>query len=148
MSRHGYSDFDDFDGDSNWNMIRWRGAVTSAIRGKRGQAFLRDLIEALDAMDTKELAHTTLYGEGSVCALGVVARRRGADLSEAQAELDDPDGDHQWATETAGDKLSIAAALAREVVWENDEGYWGETPEQRWRRVRAWAVKHLRKEST
>lgn len=32
MSRCGYSD--DYD---QWALIRWRGAVESAIRGKRGQ---------------------------------------------------------------------------------------------------------------
>ena len=38
MSRSGYSD--DLD---NWDLIRWRGQVSSAIRGKRGQGFLREL---------------------------------------------------------------------------------------------------------
>jgi hypothetical protein len=37
MSRSGYSD--DLE---NWSLIRWRGAVASAIRGRRGQAFLRE----------------------------------------------------------------------------------------------------------
>jgi hypothetical protein len=45
MSRSGYSD-----DHSEWDLIRWRGAVASAIRGKRGQAFLRELLVALDAM--------------------------------------------------------------------------------------------------
>ena len=34
MSRSGYTD--ECDG---WELVRWRGAVNSAIRGKRGQAF-------------------------------------------------------------------------------------------------------------
>ena len=45
MSRSGYSD-DDEDG----RLAMWRGAVQSAIRGKRGQAALRELLTALDAM--------------------------------------------------------------------------------------------------
>ncbi|KGC50992.1 hypothetical protein DO66_5867 [Burkholderia pseudomallei] len=36
MSRSGYSD--DCGG---WSLIRWRGAVNSAIKGARGQKFLR-----------------------------------------------------------------------------------------------------------
>lgn len=39
MSRSGYTDEDDI-----WAMIRWRGAVTSAIRGKRGQQALREWV--------------------------------------------------------------------------------------------------------
>ncbi|ENQ7660184.1 hypothetical protein ACEQOL_006537 [Pseudomonas aeruginosa] len=41
MSRSGYCD--DLD---NWSLICWRGAVSSAIKGKRGQAFLIELREA------------------------------------------------------------------------------------------------------
>ena len=46
MSRSGYSD----DIDDNWAHIMWRGRVASSIRGKRGQAMLRELLAALDAM--------------------------------------------------------------------------------------------------
>lgn len=45
MSRSGYNDYS----IDNWDLIRWRGQVASAIKGKRGQAFLRELIEALVA---------------------------------------------------------------------------------------------------
>ena len=38
MNRSGYTE----EGD-NWSVVRWRGAVKAAIRGKRGQAFLREL---------------------------------------------------------------------------------------------------------
>lgn len=44
MSRHGYSD------DCHDDILsfgQWRGQVASAIRGKRGQAFLKELIAAL-----------------------------------------------------------------------------------------------------
>jgi hypothetical protein len=51
MGRAGYSE--DCDG---WALIRWRGAVTSAIRGKRGQAFLREMLDALDALPVKRIA--------------------------------------------------------------------------------------------
>ena len=43
MSRSGYTD--DVDG---WDLIRWRGAVTAAIRGTRGQELLHGLAAALD----------------------------------------------------------------------------------------------------
>ena len=50
MSRSGYSD--DLE---TWQLIKWRGQVMSAIRGKRGQKFLRELLAALDAMPKKIL---------------------------------------------------------------------------------------------
>jgi hypothetical protein len=46
MSRSGY----DESCDDNWGLICWRGAVASALRGRRGQAFLRELVDALDAV--------------------------------------------------------------------------------------------------
>lgn len=43
MSRSGYSDDCD-------HIELWRAAVDAAVSGKRGQAFLRELLGALDAM--------------------------------------------------------------------------------------------------
>ena len=45
MSRSGYSD--DLE---PWDLIRWRGAVNSAIKGKRGRALLQKMADALDAL--------------------------------------------------------------------------------------------------
>lgn len=45
MSRSGYSEELD-----QWDLIRWRGQVASAIRGKRGQAFLRAMLAALSLL--------------------------------------------------------------------------------------------------
>lgn len=55
-----------------------------------------------------------------------------------------------WATlyleaaKRGGTKFGIASCMAREVMWENDEGAYNETPAERWKRVRAWAVRSLR----
>jgi hypothetical protein len=46
MSRSGYSD--DCDG---WALIRWRGAVNSAIKGRRGQQALREIVAAQKCCD-------------------------------------------------------------------------------------------------
>jgi len=50
VSRSGYSD--DLD---NWDLIKWRGQVASATRGKRGQKLLTDLLAALNAMSEHSL---------------------------------------------------------------------------------------------
>lgn len=129
MSRAGYSDDCD-----QWDLIRWRGQVASAIRGKRGQAFLRELIDALDALAEKRLiAHDLEFG-GSVCALGSVGLKRGIDMTPLDPE--DPEG--------LAEVFGIAHQLVREVEFMNDEAHWNDTPENRWRRMRAWAVENLK----
>lgn len=129
MSRHGYSD--DLD---NWELIRYRGSVASAIRGKRGQSFLREMLEALDALPEPRLIHNELVNaDGEHCALGSVGRKRGVDLTQLDPE--DPD--------TLADVFGIASVLIREIEYENDD-YHHETPEDRFKRVRAWVVKHIK----
>lgn len=131
MSRSGYSD--DCDG---WALIRWRGAVNSALRGRRGQAFLREAAAALDAMPEKRLIADELQSaQGEVCMLGAVGRARGLPMEGLDPE------DRRGVSIAFG----IAPAMAAEVVFENDEaGWWTETPEQRWARVRAWVADQIR----
>lgn len=131
MGRSGYSD--DYDME-NWSLIRWRGQVASAIRGKRGQAFLRELIDALDAMPEKRLIADELQAGNQVCAIGSVGVRRGIDMTKLDPE--DYDG-------LAG-TFGIAHQLVQEIEWMNDEGPpWNATPEIRWQYMRKWAEKQL-----
>jgi hypothetical protein len=132
MSRSGYVD----DMDDNWSLIKWRGQVASAIRGKRGQAFLRELIEALDAMPEKRLIATELQLGGEVCAIGSVGVRRGMDMSGLDPE--DPD--------TIAATFGIAHQLVSEIEFMNDEAYFGTSPEGRWQFMRAWAAENLKAE--
>jgi hypothetical protein len=129
MSRAGYSE--DID---QWQMIRWRGQVASAISGQRGQSFLRELIDALDALPEKRLIAGELQEGCNVCAIGSVGARRGVDMTK----LDPHDA------ETLSGTFGIAQQLVREIEFMNDEGNcWEETPEQRWTRMRHWAVSNL-----
>lgn len=131
MSRSGYSDAWDFD---NWNMIRYRGAVASAMRGKRGQQFLHDLLTAMAALpEPKLVANELETEEGAVCAIGALGRARGVDMKK----LDPED------IETVAGVFNIADCLAREVVYMNDEGSFNETPEQRFERMRHWIEAEL-----
>lgn len=129
MSRSAY--VDDYDGDL-WQHIRWRGQVASALRGKRGQAFLRELIEALDAMPAKVLIANALRRGAYVCAIGAVGAKRGVDMSQL-----DPDDYGRLA-----DVFGIAHQMVQEIEWMNDEAFYG-TPEQRWKYIRDWAVAAL-----
>lgn len=167
MSRHGYIEFD---GDDSLQEGRWRGALTAAIRGKRGQAFFQELIDALDAMPVKEIsAHSFVQG-GEVCALGAVALKRGIDVSEFERSEDEEEWEHEIDHTALANKFGIAECLAREVMFENDDcdqWHWeddgsvcegvrhGETrkhrtnelPAERWQRMRDWAARKIRSAS-
>lgn len=148
MSRSGYTN-DCCDDTLAYG--RWRAQVKSAICGKRGQKFLRELAEAMDAMPVKELIANELIDEtGACCTIGVVCKSRGIDVSDIDYE--EP--------EQVGAAVDIAKQLAAEIEYENDEcgvgfikvngRHWKqteETPEQRWQRMRKWADAHIIKES-
>lgn len=124
MSRSGYSE----DHDDQWQLIRWRGAVASAIRGKRGQSFLKEMLTALDALPERKLIQNELIEEGAVCAIGAVGKMRGVDMTTLDPE------DH----ETVAAAFGIPHALACEIFWMNDEWSYRETSEARFERMRQW----------
>lgn len=141
MSRSGYSD--DCGG---WDLICWRGAVKSALKGKRGQEFLIELREAMDAMTDKRLVTDTLEADGQFCTLGVLGAKRGLDMSKIDSHC----------PETVSEAFGIARAMASEIVFENDEhpghyemqadgsGKWvAETPEHRFHRMRKWVDSNI-----
>jgi hypothetical protein len=135
MSRSGYT----YDNDDNWSLICWRGAVTSAISGKRGQAFLRELAAAMDAMPVKSLTLNALEADGEHCALGVIGKARGMDVSKLDTE--------DW--ERLSREFGIAEAMVREIMYENDEclyGGWRREPHhgpERWKLIRKWIDEQL-----
>jgi hypothetical protein len=144
MSRSGYSD----DVSDEWGLIRWRGQVASAIRGKRGQAFLMELLDALEAMPEKRLIAQKLrqaapafippeFARPQVCALGAVGLRRGINLESIE-----PDDYNKIA-----DMFGIAHQMVQEIEYENDDAdnWWGKrSPEARWHYMHNWAMRHLR----
>lgn len=150
MSRSGYTD----DIDDNWAHIMWRGRVASAMRGKRGQAFLREMLAAMDAMPVKRLVAHELEAGGEVCAIGAVGRARGIDMNT----IDPEDYD------TVSGVFGIAAPMAQEIVYINDEViFWSQnpdgsvqrdddgwvraTPEERFVRMRAWVVRQIKEDA-
>lgn len=130
MSRSGYTE----DCEDNWSLIMWRGRVASSIKGKRGQAFLRELLDALDAMPEKRLIANHLRVEGAVCTLGAIGAQRGVELES----IDPYDHDR-----LAG-VFNIASPLVQEIEWMNDEFDWNATPEKRWQNMRAWVAQQIR----
>lgn len=145
MSRSGYVDDD---GGDVLQFGRWRGVVASAIRGKRGQTLLKEMLAAMDAMPIKRLvadelestdhvscSHWGLHEATGVCAIGTVGSARGVDMAKLDPE------DYGAVAST----FDIAEPLAQEIVWINDEaGFYKETPEQRFTRVRAWVAASIK----
>lgn len=111
MSRSGYTDewFDSFE------YGRWRHSVDTAISGKRGQAFLRELLEALDGMENKQL-HSGSFAtaEGEFCTLGVLGSKRGT-------KMDDLGDEDDCEPKIVGERFGIARAMAAEIMYLNDE---------------------------
>lgn len=129
-----------------WDLIRWRGAVAQSIRSKRGQAFLKELLTALDAMPVKELVRGELVTpQGEVCAMGSVLVRRGVDAKD----LDEYDYDQ--IASIAG----VAPALVREIEFINDDCYTGRLASEhgitegarRYSIVRQWVKSNIRAEA-
>jgi hypothetical protein len=136
MSRHGYDD--DNDGEA-WGYIRWRGQVASAVRGKRGQKLLVDLLNALDAMPVKRLVAGELQNGSDVCAIGCVGLARGLPI----AEIDPYD------TNRLAQELNAAQPLIQEIEYMNDDGLRRvgiNSPEDRWRAVREWVASKITKD--
>lgn len=130
MSRSGYSEDCDY-------LDLWRRAVENSINGKRGQAFLLELIDSMEKIPSKRLIKTDLLRDGEVCALGAVGVARGIRLEG----LDDED------PELIGRVFGIATCLVQEIVYENDECDGNESPEQRWTRIHSWAKENLKPEN-
>jgi hypothetical protein len=136
MSRSGYTD----DCENNWGFIRWRGNVASAIRGKKGQAFLREMAQALDSMPEKRLIAGD-FGRLNitrrtydVCALGSVCLRRGIGMEA----IDPVDYDR------IADVFGITHQLVREIEYLNDEAYFGMSDEGRWDFMREWVRRQIK----
>lgn len=144
MGRSGYVDYGFDDIDSILALGRYRGQVSSALRGKRGQAMLRDLVAALEAMPERRLLSHVIVEEGEVCALGAVAQHRGVDVTDLNPTEDELYNSDYAKTEELAARLDIADCLAREVTFLNDEGvYRTESPEERWSRMYEWAKSRL-----
>lgn len=141
MGRSGYTDDCD---DSDIPLQLYRQAVHRATTGYRGQHLLRRLRDALDAMPNKRLISGAIQDKnGDVCALGAL------DPTAPSFNEDDEYGDYDEHARKLAKHFGVAPALAAEIVYMNDEWCsWrakDETPEQRWKRMRAWVEEQIAK---
>ena len=121
---------------------RYEAAKRSTLRGKRGQAFLRELVAALDALPKPELSEGALGDRrtGCVCAFGAVALAQGESFDDLAKD------NGNWSPHEVAEWYSISPTLANEIIRANDDwrdGNAADVRQSRWRHVRAWAVRHL-----
>jgi hypothetical protein len=142
----------------------WDQAIKNALRGRRGQAVLGELREALLALPEPRLIEGSVVAEGQVCAIGALAAHRlqkgpmtlGRPLvtkDEAVvtslADLEEQFGwrleDSEVGTVELGQAMGLVRALAWEIAYQNDEEGPSsrETPEERYLRVLAWVEREL-----
>jgi len=127
MSRSGYSDDCD-------NLELYRATVDRALHGKRGQAFLKELAAAMDAMPEKILIAGELINEhGECCAIGAVCKARAIDVSKIW--YDEPDN--------VAKAIGVARSMAAEIAYMNDEWTNDATPHERWKRMRRWVEENI-----
>jgi hypothetical protein len=121
-----------------------QGWLKSAVRGQRGQQFLRDLVAALDALPTPELSCGALEDAetGCCCAFGAVRRFRGPENVNLWFHPEEED----ITPDDLANPFGVPQTLAWAVVQVNEEMNESNTEQgrrRRWAEVRAWAVSHL-----
>lgn len=161
------SRINDYEPDSLEEQLRcyaFSANIKRALKGRKGQAFLRELEAALVALPEKRLVRgvfaeadelpvpttdPTFYrakvvATGEVCALGAVAVeravRKGMTREEAcqkYAEQFDPEENDWILTQEQGKELGICHPLAYEIIYHNDESC-ARTPEDRYEEVLRW----------
>ena len=132
--------------------------VQNAIEGKRGQAALRLLIRALDAMPQKRIIDGWLTKDGDVCTVGAMVMQRRIEAGDSREKAlgylmgyqDELNREESWdwadIATLASKQLNIARYMAFELVEITDEWTIRMSPERRWQFVRDWAVRNLKDE--
>jgi hypothetical protein len=140
----------------------FQSSVTNAILGKRGQALLLELEQALLAMPKKRLESNIVCRSGDVCMLGALkvhrdvmkGAKREAVLVGLQAvaekwgqfasgmDYEDDDQTKELLQNLLGIKSNT---LIWQLIYENDECN-ARTPEDRYQRMLKWVQARIRRE--
>ncbi len=116
----------------------WQANCERSMRGRKGQAELKELRVALLALPEKRLIHELLQDEeGGVCAIGAYAKHRGVDLTNFDVDSN---------TDDAGIAGGMPPLVAWKVVEMNDLQFDHITPEQRYDKMLAWVESKIAQE--
>lgn len=129
-----------------------------SLRGKKGQAVLKELEAALVALPEKRLIEGALYLDGQVCALGALMLKRETDKRKSGLEpwfaavlavawlqkVSNKCGvDSYQAVLEAQKYLHTTRALAARIAFSNDEDCQAATPEVRYEKMLAWVRREI-----
>lgn len=150
----GRFDYMDEEGGTPWPL--WEQIVSRALAGKRGQAALAELEEALVALPEKKLVQGKLAADGSVCAVGAYvawqkARQEGLDFAAAVTALNeeaDEYGGSIYDTTDAGENAGLTMAVAFHLAYLNDEQWYAATDEARYEWMLEWVRTALGKQES
>lgn len=144
MSRSGFYEADSGDWEEVLAVGRTMGQVASATRGKRGQAFLKLALAALDGMEDKRLAGGTfgVAQGGCMCLLSSLATETGR--ASVLSPGRDLEGDDTICDDMA-DAFDVAPILVRDLVWDNDENA-PRDPHERWKYMRNRIARAIKEE--
>lgn len=154
------SEEEDFDNQA----ALWEANLGRSLKGRKGQAALRELEAALLALPEKRLiADDMVSADGSVCALAALAQHRGyqGDMTlPKQPDWDNPDDanspfwdEFEYVEAVEGAMVKIAADLgippmvAKAIIYENDDDY-VKTPEDRYQKVLHWTQRQIQATAT
>jgi len=143
------------DEDFNNQSLLWEANQERCIRGRKGQAALRELEAALLALPEKRLITDELENaRGDVCAIGALVRFKGKEnpmigdsFGGAEDNLTINADEIERATIDLAQELGVPRLVALAVVRENDEDHYYYpatiTPEQRYERMLKWVQQAL-----
>lgn len=149
------SRFDEgYDEDFQNQAALYQANTRRALKGRKGQAFLKEMEEALVALPMKKLIEGRICEAGQVCAMGAFALKRrrdaGADIKAALDWLEAEDPGEGDATETAlfsKKHFGVMECLSFEMAWVNDDDNGvKQADEDRYERVLKWVRSRIKKE--
>jgi hypothetical protein len=146
MSRITYCDDEDFQNQA----YLWEANQERSIKGRKGQAALRELEAALLALPEKRLIANELENsKGEVCAVGALAKFKGKENPMVGDSFGDEgltlnEDEIERVTVRFATELGVPSMVAVAVVHENDD-CWSVniTPEQRYEKVLNWTRRQL-----
>lgn len=144
--RVNYSEDEDFPGQFEL----WQANCQRSLKGKAGQAALRELETALLALPEKRLIADKLQApDGEVCALGALGRFKGVEVPiSTDNNYNDDDCLERLEQEEAviqfGVDLGVPYMVSVAIVERNDGGsYFDDTPEGRYTAMLTWVQRQL-----
>lgn len=134
--------------------ILWEANQERSLKSRKGQAALRRLEAALLALpEPKLIADAIEDADGLVCGLGALAKYEHLEEIPALPQYPSEDAsDEEWdewysddqgeATEDAmlalAQALNVPKLVAIAIIYQNDDSFLVQTPEQRYKKVLRW----------